>query len=206
MPKPGPKPLDVPTRSGETTDEELLRRFRAGEPDAATQLYDRYATRLLALASASLGRDLVYRLDAEDVLQSVFRTFFRRARQGEYDLPDGNNLWRLLFVIGLNKIRAKGVHHRAEMRDVRVTATGPTAESALSSAAAPDENALTELRLTIGELLGTLPESQRAIIGLRMEGQRVEEIARKTGRSKRTVERAIHDFCGALRGILEQGP
>jgi RNA polymerase sigma-70 factor (ECF subfamily) len=206
MPKPGPKPLDVPIRSGETTDEELLRRFREGEPDAATQLYDRYATRLLALASASLGRDLVHRLDAEDVLQSVFRTFFRRARQGEYDLPDGNNLWRLLFVIGLNKIRAKGVHHRAQMRDVRVTTTGPTAESALSSATAPDENALTELRLTIEEILGTLPESQRAIIGLRMEGQRVEEIARKTGRSKRTVERAIHDFCGALRDILEQGP
>jgi RNA polymerase sigma-70 factor (ECF subfamily) len=193
------------TRS-EESDAVLLRRFRGGEPEAAAQLFDRYSTRILALASSSLGRDLVSRLDAEDVLQSVFRTFFRRAGQGEYDLPDGNNLWKLLLVIGLNKIRAKGAHHRAELRDVRSTATGPDAECALGAARAADENALTELKLTIAEILDTFPASQRAIIEHRMDGDKVDEIARKTGRSKRTVERAIHDFCGVLRDILEKGP
>jgi RNA polymerase sigma-70 factor (ECF subfamily) len=187
------------------TDGSLLRRFRAGQPDAATQLYDRYASKILALAKSNLGKDLRPRLDAEDVLQSVFRTFFRRAGQGEYDLPDGNNLWKLLFVIGLNKIRSKGAHHRADRRDVRTTTTGDAAESALTGLCTTDETALTELKLTIEEILGTFPASQRAIIELRMDGNKVNEIAEKTGRSKRTVERAIHDFCGALKDILEQG-
>jgi RNA polymerase sigma-70 factor (ECF subfamily) len=206
MSEPAPKSQEPPAHSEDPTDASLLRRFRAGEPEAAGQLYDRYATRILALASSSLGRDLVSRLDAEDVLQSVFRTFFRRAGRGEYDLPDGNDMWKLLLVIGLNKIRAKGAHHRADMRDVRATATGPAAESALGAVRAADETALTELKLTIDEILGTFPDSQRAIIELRMEGEKVEEIARKTGRSKRTVERAIHEFCGVLKDILEQGP
>jgi RNA polymerase sigma-70 factor, ECF subfamily len=200
-----PTPDEVTPDSADTTDASLLRRFREGETEAAVQLYDRYATRILALASSSLGRDLVPRLDAEDVLQSVFRTFFRRAGRGEYDLPDGNNLWKLLLVIGLNKIRSKGAYHRADMRDVRATTSGKAAESALSGARAADENALTELKLTIGEILGTFPESQRVIIELRIEGYRVDDIARKTERSKRTVERAIHDFCGILKDILEEG-
>jgi RNA polymerase sigma-70 factor (ECF subfamily) len=187
------------------TDTSLLRRLREGQPDAATQLFDRYASKILALASAYLGKDLVPRFDAEDILQSVFRTFFRRAGQGEYDLPDGNNLWKLLFVIGLNKIRSKGAHHRADMRDVRLTTTGPAAESALTGLCAEDTHALTELKLTIEEILGKFPASQRVIIELRMEGDKVDEIARKAGRSKRTVERAIHDFCGVLKDILEKG-
>jgi RNA polymerase sigma-70 factor (ECF subfamily) len=205
MSEPAPGAQDAGTRADEVTDASLLRRLREGEPDAATRLFDRYATRILALAASSVGRDLRARFDAEDVLQSVFRTFFRRAGQGEYDLPDGNNLWKLLLVIGLNKIRSKGAHHRADMRDARATLTGAAAESAMSGLRAADENALTELKLTIGEILGTFPESQRVIIELRMEGDKVDEIARKTGRSKRTVERAIHDFCGVLKDIIERG-
>jgi RNA polymerase sigma-70 factor (ECF subfamily) len=202
MEDPDPGSQEARPRTDHVTDGSLLRRFRAGQPDAATELYERYAHKLRALAAAHLGKDLGPRLDAEDVLQSVFRTFFRRAERGEYDLPDGNNLWKLLFVIGLNKIRSKGAHHRAEMRDVRATTGGSAAESALTGLSAADETALTELRLTIEEILGTLPASQRAIIELRMDGDKVEEIAAKTGRSKRTVERAIHEFCGVLKEIL----
>jgi RNA polymerase sigma-70 factor (ECF subfamily) len=187
------------------TDGSLLRRFRAGQPGAATELYERYASKLRALAAAHLGTDLAPRLDAEDVLQSVFRTFFRRVERGEYDLPDGDNLWKLLFVIGLNKIRSKGAHHRADMRDVRATTTGTAAESALTGLSAADETALTELKLTIAELLGTFPASQRAIIELRMDGEKVDQIAAQTGRSKRSVERAIHEFCWVLKDILEKG-
>lgn len=186
----------------EATDRILLHRVREGESEAATLLYDRYARRLLALAAARAGRDLAPRLDPEDVLQSVFRTFFRRAARGEYDLPDGANLWGLLAVIAVNKVRAKGAFHRAAARDVGVT----TGDESLRDVTADDETALADLRMTIDEILDGLPETQRAIVRLRIAGEQVADIARKTGRSKRSVERGIQDFCRTLRGMLEPEP
>jgi RNA polymerase sigma factor (sigma-70 family) len=183
----------------EATDRTLLRRVREGESEAATLLYDRYARRLLALAAARTGRDLSARLDPEDVLQSVFRTFFRRAARGEYDLPDGANLWGLLAVIAVNKVRAKGAYHRAASRNVGAT----TGKELLRDVTEDDETALADLQLTIDEILGGLPETQRAIIRHRIAGEPVADIAQKTGRSKRSVERAIQDFCRTLRGMLE---
>src|SRR3954451_16216202 len=100
----------------------LLRRLRGGSEDAATQLYRRYAHRLRALARANTSAHLARRVDAEDIVQSVFRIFFTAASQGLYDVPAGEDLWKLLLVIALNKIRAEGVFHQAAKRDIRTTA------------------------------------------------------------------------------------
>ena len=81
-----------PTGPG-PTDASLLRRFRRGEQDAATELYLRYADRLRTLAARKASTDLKRRVDAEDIVQSVFRTFFRRAAGGQYDAPTGDELW-----------------------------------------------------------------------------------------------------------------
>src|SRR5205823_9703271 len=104
------------------SDRSLLRRLRSGSEDAATQLYRRYAHRLRALARANTSTQLARRVDAEDIVQSVFRIFFTAASQGLYDVPAGEDLWKLLLVIALNKIRAEGVFHQAAKRDVRATA------------------------------------------------------------------------------------
>jgi RNA polymerase sigma-70 factor (ECF subfamily) len=74
------------------TDESLLFRFQRGQSDAATALYLRYAKRLHALVSKQRGADLAARVDPEDIVQSVFRTFFRRAAAGHYVVPQGDEL------------------------------------------------------------------------------------------------------------------
>ena len=106
-----PNPHDVSDRS-------LIRRLRMGSQDAATQIYLRYAKRLHGLSLAKCSRDLAARLDSDDIVQSVFRTFFRRVEKGDYDVPDGEDLWKLFLVIGLNKIQTAGTFHRAAKRDV----------------------------------------------------------------------------------------
>jgi RNA polymerase sigma-70 factor (ECF subfamily) len=114
--------LPVPNRpqhESDVSDRSLLRRLRAGSENAATEIYLRYATRLHALARSRLGEDLAPRVDAEDIVQSVFRTFFRRVSKGDYDVPDGEELWKLFLLMGLNKIRTVGTFHRAAKRDVR---------------------------------------------------------------------------------------
>lgn len=182
------------------TDASLLRRFRTGEGDAATELYKRYAQRLFQLATTRVTPDLKQRVDPEDIVQSVFRTFFRRAALGQYEVPNGEEIWKLFLVIGLNKIREVAVHHHAAKRDLRKTAGSDTAEHA---AAENDDMALAALRMTIDELLAPLPRTYREIVELRIERYEVAEIAERTHRSKRSVERILREFQQKLHGLID---
>jgi RNA polymerase sigma-70 factor (ECF subfamily) len=193
----GEGPVDA---SENVTDRSLLRRFRSGDQGAATQIYLRYAHRLRALAQVQCGKDLGQRLDADDIVQSVFRSFFRVAKDGFYDVPAGEELWKLLLVMALNKIRAQGAYHRAAKRDVRQTAGGDHLETATPR---HDDEAFAVLQLVVAESLQHLPEVSRTIVELRIEGYEVAEIAKKTRRSKRTVERNLQDYRAALTKILD---
>src|SRR4051794_13284001 len=172
----------------ELSDRSLLRRVQRGQADASTALFLRYAKRLHAIATSQSSEELARRVDPEDIVQSVFRTFFRRASQGHYAVPDGEEIWKLLLVIALNKVRATGAFHRAAKRDVRRTAGGPAFDRAVESRPGRDGPALETLRMVIEELLEGLPEAHRRIIELRIEGHEVNDIAGAVRRSKRSVE------------------
>lgn len=189
-----PASSPAPAEPGEVSDRSLLRRLQSGQDDASTELYLRYAKRLLALTAAQSSADLARRVDPEDIVQSVFRTFFRRASLGHYVVPDGEELWKLLLVIALNKVRATGAFHRAAKRDVRRTAHGEALEEAVESPSGQDEAALNVLRMTVDELLEGVPEAHRRMIELRIEGHEVNDIAVAVQRSKRSVERVLQDF------------
>jgi RNA polymerase sigma factor (sigma-70 family) len=180
------------------SDGTLLRRFRDGEDEAATALYKKYVNRIRFVAEGKVSGDLGARVDSDDIVQSVFRTFFRRVAAGQYLAPAGEELWKLLVVITLNKVRSTGEYHRAAKRDIRHTNSGETWINNV-----PDgENGqiqVTELRLLVEELIGQLPAVQRTMVQLRLEGYEFAEIADQCQRSKRTVERVLHDF----RQVLE---
>ncbi len=176
------------------TDKSLLRRYRRGDDDAATELYLRYADRLRALATGQTSAQLQQRVDADDMVQSVFRTFFRRAAIGQYDIPEGDELWKLLLVIGLNKIRYAGIFHRADKRDVTKTTSADQLQFTLTTQRGGDEVALNVLRLTIDEMLEPLPDIVREIVQQRIAGHEINDISQATGRSKRSVERILQEF------------
>lgn len=189
------------------TDSSLLRRIQGGNQDAATQLYFRYAQRLRDLANAEVSADLARRVDADDIVQSVFASFFRGAGQGYYNVPAGHELWKLLLVIALNKIRAKGAYHRAAKRDVRQTASFEHLDG-LTGDAQGDPEAQAILKMVIEDAIEAFPEAQRQAVMLRIEGYEVAEIGVRTQRSKRTIERILQDFRKKLMEILppEHGP
>jgi RNA polymerase sigma-70 factor, ECF subfamily len=180
--------------TADPSDASLLRRFRAGHQSAATDLYLRYAGRLGSFATAKTGTDLAARIDPESIVQSVFRSFFRRAQDGQYHVAQGEELWKLLLVIALNKIRSAASFHHAQRRDSRKTLSMSDLGVAVSDEKWSDQNSFDILRLTIDEILSTLTESQRAMVSLRIEGQEVDSIAQQTGRSKRSVERTLQNF------------
>lgn len=186
-------PPDRP--SSRRTDGTLIRRYRGGEDAAATSIYLRYARRLRALADPYCKGSLAGRFDADDVVQSVFRTFFEGVRREAYDVPAGGEIWGLLMVLALNKVRNLADYHRARKRDVRQTTSLPDDPRRLL---AKDGDAAAFLRLVLDEQMAGLPEPNREIIRMRIEGYEIAEIAVGTGRSRRTVERVLQDFRGRL--------
>lgn len=104
---------------------ELLRRYREGDFQAATQLFQLYALRLSRCAEQSLSDRLKRRMDGEDVAQSVFRTFFRRVDAGQFQIDSSSQLWRLLVTIAVRKTQKAG-----RRKDREVDAWANTSESA----------------------------------------------------------------------------
>lgn len=187
------------------TDHSLIQRFRGGEQDAATQLYLRYGARLQSWASSKTSTAYTSRFDEEDVVQSVFRTLFRRVSEGLYDVPPGEELWQLLLVIALNKIRKLANFHRAQKRDIGKTQGSDVLDVARYRNQSTDETSLQILQFVMEDLFQNMNETQQEIVELRIEGHKTDDIADQTGRSSRTVERVLQGFRQKLSEELDVG-
>jgi RNA polymerase sigma-70 factor (ECF subfamily) len=97
---------------------DLLTRWRQGDEAAATELFNRYGQRLIALARKRVAVNLVSRFDPEDVVQSAYRSFFAGARDGRYECQLSHDLWQLLVTITLRKLHRQIRWNKAGKRTV----------------------------------------------------------------------------------------
>ena len=192
------------TRSptAEPDDPCLVRQARSGDQDAATQLYFRYHNRLTGLVRKRCSPELARCAGVEDIVQSVFATFFRRIGEGCYDVADGDSVWKVLLVVALNRVRSEATYYYAARRDAHRTMTGPTAQEFLKSKASDRDVTRAHFKMVLQDTLDPLPCSDRQLVRLRIDGFTVAEVARMTGRSTRTVERIIHDTRVALSELV----
>lgn len=172
------------------SDYALLRRYRRGDGDAATELYVKYAGRLQDVVNSNTSEQLSRRVESDDVVQSVFRTFFRRVSEGYFEVPRGEEIWSLFLVLALNKIRQAARYHYRGKRDFRLT----TQLRDVEIASAQESTPFVILRATIQELYHGLSTSQRRMVEMRIQGYELKEIATETRRSTRTVERVLKQF------------
>jgi RNA polymerase sigma-70 factor (ECF subfamily) len=172
--------------------QDMLQRWRQGDPLAEQQLFARYCEALSRLADQHLSRKLAARVDGEDVVQSVFRTFFRRGMAGEFHIDSSGELWGLLVRITVRKARAYARHHLAQKRDASAEAPA-LAEAGFPDRLArePDPAEAAALVDQIEALLRGLPESYAHILQHRLQGQLVDETARELSVSRQTVYRAL---------------
>src|SRR6266480_1013942 len=96
--------------------DDLIERCRRGEQDAARDLFDAYVDRLLPLARRRISQRLASRVDAEDIVQSVFRTFFARLKDDKFEIANQDDLLRLLVRITVHKTLRQIAHHKAAKR------------------------------------------------------------------------------------------
>jgi RNA polymerase sigma-70 factor (ECF subfamily) len=191
--KPDPERIDALS-----SDSELVGSARAGDEGAAAELYRRYAARLRRMVAARCGSEFAARFDPDDVVQSVFLALHEGLRAKFYDVPQGGELWGLLFVLALNKVRDRLSFHRAARRSVHRTLPEGDAGDLIGD----DEADAAALRLEVEEYLAGLPEPDRSIVSLRMSGHTVDEVSAQVGRAKRTVERILQQSRDQLAALL----
>jgi RNA polymerase sigma-70 factor (ECF subfamily) len=177
----------------------VLERWRAGDAQAAEQLYTAYAHRLTRLAEQHLSRKLNSRLDGADVVQSVFRTFFRRSATGEFQTDSSGQLWRLLVKITLLKVRSRSRQQTAQMRNPGAEAAEGAAwlGEALTREPGPDEAAA--LVDQIEALLRGLQPQFGQVLEMRLQGHSVAEIATHLGLSRQAIYRMLELLQQRLR-------
>jgi RNA polymerase sigma-70 factor (ECF subfamily) len=181
----------------EAASKYLVERWRAGDQSAAAELFQRYAERLVALAQRHLHDGVAHRIDAEDVVQSVYQSFFIRAREGNFILQESGDLWRLLVTITLNKIDDEFRRHTAAKRSVGRESLFGSEDSLYGLrpellAREPSPAEVVALTDQLQQLLAGLDPLRRQMVEMSLQGCELDEIAIKTGYSQRTVRRLLN--------------
>src|SRR5262245_32980185 len=178
----------------QTTD--WLLRWQGGDQQAAHVLFDRYADQLIALARSHLSAKMSQRIDPEDVVQSVYRSFFDRARKGTFEFENGGDIWRLLVAMTLHKLRDQVDRQMAAKRNVNAEINFGSEDSlfgiqarAFSRNPSPVMAAVLADELT--GIMQNLEPVQRRMLELRLQGHNLYEIAEATQFTQRTVRRVL---------------
>ncbi|HZT81908.1 MAG TPA: ECF-type sigma factor [Gemmataceae bacterium] len=188
--------------------DDLMARLQAGDPDAAALVVGRFAGRLVALARSRLGGRLRPKVDPEDVVQSVCKSFFARHARGQLAADSWDALWGLLALLTLRKCGRWREHFHAGVRDVGREVSPPAdgpgpAWEAMAREPTPDEAAL--LAESAERLLDGLEERERAIVALGLQGYTTAEIGEQVGCTRRTVQRVLRRVRERLEGQGSEG-
>jgi RNA polymerase sigma-70 factor (ECF subfamily) len=180
-----------------------MERLKVGDPDAAREVFERYARRLVGLAAARLPEILRPRVDAEDVVQSVFKSFFLRQAAGHFEVANWDALWAILTVLTVRKCGHKVEYHLAVRRDARRDKAASASDSAPDFDPASPEPTPAEAVLlaeTLEQALAGLKETHREIVLRRLQGCTIEEVSAQLGCSERTVHRVLEKARLSLAG------
>jgi DNA-directed RNA polymerase specialized sigma24 family protein len=176
--------------------------LRAGDPQAARRLWERFFQRMKDLARPESRPQVTGgTYDEEDVALSAFANFCRGLREGSYpDLDSRDGLWSLLGTITLHKARDRARQARALKRGGgavvhSLSAQGPEEEvdpleDVAERTPPPDLMALMTEQCQV--LVGLLDDPElEALVWLKLEGHTNEEIAERLGYTRRTIQRML---------------
>jgi RNA polymerase sigma-70 factor (ECF subfamily) len=187
---------------------ELLARWREGDHQAEEELFSRYTTQLVALARSRLSPKLAGRVDAEDVVQSAYRSFFLAADR--FVIQRSGDLWRLLAKITLRKLYRQAGRHTALRRNVsRETSLGATTGitgvpfEVLAREPSPEEAVAVIDELE--QVMRGLSPLHRRMVELRLQGYQLKEIAAQTDRSERLIRYVLTQVRNRLTELAGVG-
>ena len=171
------------------TDDQLIAEFRKGNRRSFEELISRYSEKAFSLASRMCRNQE----DAEEVLQDVFTTVYRKLDNFQGKSSFSSWLYRVTVNAALMKLRKnrqdKSISMEDALPDEEHTLILQTSESDLS-----DEITLRkEVSLVLEEAIQKLPDDYRPVFILRdIDGMTSKEVGKILGLSIPAVKSRLH--------------
>jgi RNA polymerase sigma-70 factor (ECF subfamily) len=177
-------PALTPNKTAEgPSDLELMRGIQAQDPEALSQLYDRYNGILKALILRVVHNEA----EADDLLQEIFMEIWKQAVN--FSPEKGKPLgWMVTLARrrAIDGLRKKQAYERAGERLQAETEQQPDAWVQNTTAEAIE---FSDTRILVRQMLGRIPPAQRQAIELAFfRGMSQREIAAKTNTPLGTVK------------------
>jgi RNA polymerase sigma factor (sigma-70 family) len=172
---------------------------KSGDSAAANRIWQHYFDRLVRSVRARLCGQNRAVSDEEDIVLSVFDSFYHAAEDGRFpDLSDRDGLWQLLLRMAARKVVDKRRHDQRQRRggEVKIQSLGGGGDDenvieAIGNEPSPDmvlmmQESVEQIfsHLGVGDL--------RDLAGAKLEGYSNAELAQRFGCSERTIERRLH--------------
>jgi RNA polymerase sigma-70 factor (ECF subfamily) len=189
--------------AGPADERALLELLRAGNQDAAQQVFDQYAASLLRLARWRMSTRLARRIDPEDIVQSAFRVFFSDIKAGKFTVAERHDLGKILVKITLHKVLRQVALHTAAKRDCAMeTEAGTGSTSGLSQVQDlnPSPEAGAAFLDQLEHFLSRLSPQESRVLEMRLQDYGTLEIARALDMSDRQVRRILEH----IRAVADQ--
>jgi RNA polymerase sigma-70 factor, ECF subfamily len=196
--------------TSEPSFDDVMRRLQKGDPGAASAVFARFVRRLVALARHRLDQRMLRKEDPEEIVQSVYRSFFRRHADGQFAIENWDSAWALLALITLRKCGNRIEYYRAGCRDVLRDVPMQPADDDLNAsrvaweavASGPSPSQAAMLTETVEQLMAELDDRDRVILSLKLQGRTVNEISEEAGCAMRTVGRSLDKIRRKLSKIV----
>jgi len=179
----------------------LLLHWKGGEQDAASEFHRRYVEKLLSLIQRNIARRFASRLDADDVAQSVLRTFFGAVADGRQLISPSDDVWKLLQTIALKKIRNQVKLHDAQKRSAGRTVSDPDMLDLLGE---PTEQEAVDLADLVEHSIRSLDPNIARTMEMLLAGNTVDEIADSLKVSTRSVRRYREQIAEQMQTIRDR--
>ncbi|OYP29976.1 ECF-type sigma factor [Rhodopirellula sp. MGV] len=183
-----------------------IEQVKQGDSHAEIQIWQHYFDRLVRTVRNHLCGQNRAISDEEDIVASVFESFYQAAEAGRFpDLTDRDELWRLLLKMSSRKVIDKRRRDQRQRRGDGIqpqSLVGPDGEMVLEVVGDnPTPEMVAMMAETMGQLFEMLGAGQlKEIAVAKLEGHSNAEIATQLDCSERTVERRLH----LIREKLEQ--
>ncbi len=172
---------------------------KGGDSAAANQIWRHYFDRLVGSVRRRLYGQNRAISDEEDIVLSVFDSFYAAAEKGRFpDLADRDDLWSLLLTMSTRKVIDKRRHDQRQRRGGNVAIHSLDADEddsiiveAIGNEPSPDMVLM--MQESVEQLFSHLGVGQlQDLAGAKLEGYSNAEIANRFECSERTIERRLH--------------
>ena len=182
----------------------ILNNARNGDSIAEATVHREFVDKLVRVASRRINSRFQAKVAPEEVVQSVFASFFRRHRDQEYHFDSWNDLWAFLLRITIckcaDRIAEFQTLKRNILREVRPTNESDSDPKPYLKTGGPTAEEVVIFEDTLDQLLNKLDKRQQKVVCLRLQGMSNLEISQVIGRTERSVYRMLQK----IKSVFEE--